>query len=184
MTFLDEQGVKPCGHSARDKGILIGVYASCLSHQVPRQLAFSVYARENDKNTAFLSSISCSFITLSSKIADAQHVIGMDFTSIRCGRYFIAEECLCLPQANWQTWSAQQRVKAVAGMNRGWKFWYTVLVVDNDETILSFLKSENIECIEKYGEILKSGWGEYASEEVKEFVWQKFPLYREDNNTG
>ena len=48
MTFLDEQGVGPCGHSARDKGILLKVYASCLSHQVPRQLAFSYCGSRND----------------------------------------------------------------------------------------------------------------------------------------
>ncbi len=42
-TFLDEQGVRPCGHSARDKGILMTVYTSSLSKEVPRRLAFSVH---------------------------------------------------------------------------------------------------------------------------------------------
>ena len=51
MTFLDEKGVGPCGHAAKHKRILINVYASCLSHQVPRKLAFSVVGCTNDKGT-------------------------------------------------------------------------------------------------------------------------------------
>ena len=30
--FLDEQGVRPCGHSATEKGILLNVYAACRAH--------------------------------------------------------------------------------------------------------------------------------------------------------
>ena len=35
MEFLDELGVQPCGHKAREKGILIKVCASCKSNEVP-----------------------------------------------------------------------------------------------------------------------------------------------------
>ena len=84
MTFLDEQGVGPCGHSARDKGILINVYASCLSHQVPRQLVFSVHTCRNDKNTGdliFHNAWDC--VSLQSKIADGQHMICISCTVYR-----------------------------------------------------------------------------------------------------
>ena len=30
MTFMDDQGVGPCGHAAKEKGILVKVYASWL----------------------------------------------------------------------------------------------------------------------------------------------------------
>ena len=43
MAFLDEQGVGPCGHVAKEKGILIKVYTSCLVDEVPAELAFSTY---------------------------------------------------------------------------------------------------------------------------------------------
>ena len=87
MTFLDEQEVGPCGHSAREKGILINVYASCLSHQVPRQLASSVHGRYNDKNTGELWSLKLfDSIKLESKIADGQHVRGINSTIVRCGQ--------------------------------------------------------------------------------------------------
>ena len=31
--FLDEQGVRPCGYSAREKGILLNIYTACTSHK-------------------------------------------------------------------------------------------------------------------------------------------------------
>ena len=40
ITFLDEQGVGPCGHSAREKGILINVY--CLLPVPPSTKTTSV----------------------------------------------------------------------------------------------------------------------------------------------
>ena len=42
MEFLDEQGVQPCGHKAKEKGVLIKVYASCGPTQIPTQHQFSV----------------------------------------------------------------------------------------------------------------------------------------------
>ena len=47
--FLDEGGVQPCGHSARDKGILIKLFA-CQSNQVPYRLLYSIRGCANDKN--------------------------------------------------------------------------------------------------------------------------------------
>ena len=54
MAFMVERRVKPCGHSARDKALLVAITASCLSHQVPRQFAISVHGCKNDKNTGLL----------------------------------------------------------------------------------------------------------------------------------
>ena len=59
MIFLDEQGVRPCGHSAKEMDILIKIFASCHSHQIPRQLDHSVYACRSDKNTGFFTMGSC-----------------------------------------------------------------------------------------------------------------------------
>ena len=40
MAFMDEQGVGPCGHVAKEKGILVKVFASCLANEIPAELAF------------------------------------------------------------------------------------------------------------------------------------------------
>ena len=44
--FLDEQGVRPCGHSAREKGILLKVYASCKTGQDTAELCYTLQAME------------------------------------------------------------------------------------------------------------------------------------------
>ena len=193
MTFLDEQGVGPCGHSARDKGILIKVAASCLSHEIPRQLAFSVHNSKNDKSTGFFSFTNLrKGIRLGSKIDEGQHVRGIDFTEVLCGCDFIAEECLCLPQATWQTWGVRKRIKKVRATDRGRKAWRVVLLLDNDETVIRFIeKTQGEESgkhtvnLKDYGEVLESGWGEDVPQDiVKSVLQQKFPLYRENHSTG
>ena len=186
MTFLDQQGVGPCGHAARDKGILIKVVASCLSHQVPRKLALSVHGCRNEKNTGdlFYKKIFNS-MSLESEIADAQHVRGIDITRVRCGQDSIQDKCLCLPQANWQTWSARDRIYTVRGEDKGRKAWYMLLLVDDDATILSFIErtqGENagVHSIDfnDYGQVLKSGWGEEPTDEEKQAAMKKYEWRR------
>ena len=51
MAFMDEQGVGPCGHVAKEKGILVKVFASCLANEIPAELAFSTHSGKNDTKT-------------------------------------------------------------------------------------------------------------------------------------
>ena len=55
MEFLDEQGVQPCGHKAREKGMIIKVYTSCQSYEIPTEYRYSVSGAFNDKNTGVMS---------------------------------------------------------------------------------------------------------------------------------
>ena len=186
MTFLDQQGVGPCGHKARDKGILLKVVTSCLSHQIPRQLAHSVHGCMNDKNTGDLFFDSWSSPNLDAKVADAQHTRGNDITVVRCGQKSIDEECLCLPQADWHTWSASNRTYIVTGTDKGRKAWHLILAVDDDNTILQFLEKTQGESRgtltinnNDYGITLKSGWGEGPTDEEKKFTLKKYDVYQE-----
>ena len=187
MTFLDEQGVGPCGHSAREKGILINVYTSCLSHQVPRQLAFTTHGCYNDKNTGLLMfrTVPRPHVILQSKIADAQHTRAINCTELGCGQDSIQDECLCLPQANWQTWNTSNRIFQVKGDDRQDRMvWYILLLVDDDETILSFLEKTQGEGIgtyanySDYGQILKSGFGKEPTHEECASVMKPYNTYR------
>ena len=166
MTFLDEQGVGPCGHSARDKGILIKVYGSCLSHQVPRQLALSVHGYKNDKNTGDL------ILYFPKKIADTQHVYGINATEVRCGQYSIQGKCLRLPQENWQTWN---RICTAISTDRGRKAWHMILTKDDESGVyLSIqLQSSQVE-VTDYCKILKSGWGEVPTDEERASIIQMY----------
>ena len=112
------------------------------------------------------------------ELADSQHVIKQDFTLVRCGQKSIDDQCLCLPQANWQTWSTFKRIYTIPDEDRGRKAWHIVLLVDDDNTILLFrektasgTKTLNVE---DYGEILKSGLGEGPSEEEKRSAMKKY----------
>ena len=180
MAFLDQQGVGPCGHSARDKGILIKVFASCLSHQVPRQLVYSVYGSKNDKNTGDMCFHKCMASIMNAKVAEDQHVRGIDSTWVMCGQKSIDDECECLPGATWQRWSARNRIKTVRGKDRGRKAWYMTLLVDDDATIIQYLEkveSGNVD-VQNYGLKMKSGWGEGPSEEEKQSAMQEYRVYQ------
>ena len=186
MAFLDQQGVGPCGHSARDKGILIKVFASCLSHQVPRKLVYSVYGSRNDKNTGHMTSTRCyDSIDLGAKVAEDQYACGIDSTEVRCGQKSIDDECQCLPGATWQRWSASNRISIVRGRDGGRKAWHMTLLVDDDATILQFVEKTQGENrgkldinVTDYGVVLKSGSGEGPSEEEKQSAMQEYQVYQ------
>ena len=178
ITFMSEQGVGPCGHSANDKGILISPYASCLSYEVPRKLAFSLFSNKNHSSGLWVIYTECC-ISLSSKIVQDQHGRGIEFSEVRCGRNFIAERCLCLPDASWQTWSARQRLCMVRFESSGGrKGWYVVLIKDSDQTIIKTLQRGKVD-IEQDSEILASGWGDKVPEEALQSVLKKYQVYQE-----
>ena len=160
MTFLDEQGVGPCGHSARDKEILIKVFASCLSHQVPRQLAFSVRGYMNDKNTGHM------ILEYPHEIADFQLINSIDATAVICGQDSIQDKCLHLPQENWQTFN---RLRMIRRPERDRKMWDLILTKDYESCVYLDLQVQSGRHIniEDYSKVLKSGWGERPTDEER-----------------
>ena len=189
MAFLDQQGVWPCGHSARDKGILITVIASCLSHQVPRQLAHSVYGSKNDKNTGDMVFVYIDGLRMKNKVAEDQHRCGISSTGVMCGQKSIDDECLCLPGATWHRWDASNRIYTVQGTDKGRKAWHMMLIVDDDVTILQFIEKTQGEYKgtltidhSDYGLVLKSGWGEGPSKEEKQSAMQEYQVYQDQPN--
>ena len=166
MTFLDEQGVGPCGHAAKDKKILLNVVASCLSHQIPRKLAYSVRGIKNDTGTKEILSYHMT-------ITDAQDARRANFTNIRCGQESIDNECLCLPRATWKMWNKSERIRTVWGVDKGMKVWHILLLPDEVEATEQFhraLASGH----KDYGETLESGLGEGPSEELVRSIREKY----------
>ena len=93
--FLDEQGVKPCGHSAREKGILLQVAASCQAGQDSAELAFTTRAMElKEDGYVYRSS--------DKELSSRQHTFGVDFTRVRCGKGE-KEKCSIFIEATWST---------------------------------------------------------------------------------
>ena len=176
MEFMDEQGVGPCGHVAKEKGILVKVYTSCLSNEIPMELAFSTHSAENDKN---VGTMSYTIDLRSNEIHDGQHSSGLDFTRVQC-KNKIDESCTMAPGSTWQRWSTQKRIIIVTGEDKGRPVWRYLLLVDEEDTIRNFKeKTTGANAgkldvkVEDYGKILKSGWGQDPPNEEQEWIKEK-----------
>ena len=114
--FLDKQGVQPCGHSARDKGILIKLNASCRADEVAQSLYYCTRLWQNDKNTREL-------YNKPSKAEDPQHNTWLMSTHIRCDNETIEQPCTLPLDLTWQKKlandEARKRVSIVRGTDRG-----------------------------------------------------------------
>ena len=76
--FLDEQGVKPCGHSAREKGILLKVFASCRTGQDSAELASTTRGMQ-------LGEYGYLHYFLKEELSSKQNTFGFAFTQMECG---------------------------------------------------------------------------------------------------
>ena len=63
------------------------------------------------------------------------------------------------------------RITKVTSKNRGRRVWRIVLLVDDDAIASAKMQSGHVD-VKEFGEILKSGWGEDAPEEIWEAVLQ------------
>ena len=93
--FLDEQGVKPCGHSAREKGILLKVFASCQTGQDSDELAYITQGLRLGED-GFV------YPPINKDLSAKQKAFGVDFTKLRCGKGK-EENCDITLGATWST---------------------------------------------------------------------------------
>ena len=176
VEFLDEKGIQPCGHSAKDKGILMKVFASCKTNEVACKLAYSIRGTENDKNSGALS---CG--PSGKEVGKAQHVQILDATVIRCDNKDINGKCALNPGDTWQKWSMNQRIFLVRGNDKGRQAWHYLLIVDDDDIIDQFKDhtqgpnagKHTINC-NNYGQVVKSGWGEVPPNDVKDWMEKNY----------
>ncbi len=170
MTFVDAKGVGPCGHEAKEKGILVKVLASCLANEVPAELAFSTHGVTNENTGRII-------YNPSKEIHGEQHPSIEDFTRVRC-KNKIDQPCTMAPHSTWQQWSKDKRTMIVTGTDRGRPAWHYVLLVDDEETIQTFkakVKSCSVD-VADYGQILKNGWGEDPPEETKKWIEENYHI--------
>ena len=95
--FLDDVGVQPCGHSAKEQSILLKVNASCKSQQVPHALSYSARGRGNDADTGVLYAKLQGY-----EVEQGQHVARINSTRITCtkGASFV-DPCLIASDFTW-----------------------------------------------------------------------------------
>lgn len=176
VQFLDERETQPCGHSVKDKGTLIKVFASCKSNEVAHQLAYSIRGTQNDKNSGAFSSGPSE-----KEIEKDQHVQILDATVIQCANKTIDAQCALEPDNTWQKYLMKGRIFLVRGCDKGREAWHYLLLVDDDETIDKFRErtqgpnagKHTISC-EDYGQVLKSGWGADPPNDVKDWMEKNY----------
>ncbi len=183
MTFMKGQKVGPCGHQAKEKGILVKVIASCLANEVPAELAFSTHCAKNNND----GKISYIIDFRSEEIHDDQHPSGIDFTAVQCNNK-IDQPCTMAPQSTWQQWSNERIICKVRSKDRGQPAWYYVLLEDDEDNIQTFLTKVNKGSIDvaDYGQVLKSGWGEDPPEDIKKWIEDNYKInynYQPSPNT-
>ena len=99
MEFLDEQGVQPCGHKAREKGILIKVFTSCKSIEISTEYSFSVSGTDNDANTGEM------ILWASKQLSETQTTDCIDSSEINCTSMTISEPCTFQTGYTWKMFS-------------------------------------------------------------------------------
>ena len=167
MTFLDEQGVQPCAHSAKKREIFLSTTASCRDTEVPFRLLHSLRAYTNDKNTGVLGGWGNGW-----EVTKSQHIKSASVSSIQCKNKSIDEPCTLRHDYTWKKMSECERVYLVRGKDRSHPAWHYVLLVDDEKTIKEF--HDKVEAgrldVADYGEVLESGWGRDPPNEVKDRI--------------
>ena len=170
MEFLDDQGVEPCGHKAREKGMIIKVFTSSKSNEIPTEYCYSVNGVINDKNTGVVGYYSCK------PLMTTQTTNGINSSLLRCNSKTIDEPCTLRPGYTWSKFRAANRLYLVCGKDHSRASWHYVLVEDDDDVVKNFksqLATGRINVID-YGRVLASGWGKDPPNSVTDKIEQEY----------
>ena len=171
MEFMDEQGVQPCGHKAREKGMLIKLFTSCQSNEIPTEYRYSVSGAFNDKNTGMIS------FYLSKQLLEAQKTDSVNSSRIHCNGKTIDEPCTLRPDYTWTKRRESERLYLVRGKDQDEPVWCYLLLEDDENTVRNIherVRSESVINVADYGRILKSGWGRNPPNEIKDCINKEY----------
>jgi len=160
-TLDNKLGIPPCGHKAREQGVLIKVAASCQGNQKAAEPWFSTDGTFVNANDGFLR------FRRNKQLTKHQTTMIADFTQLVCcrdpGNHCPAEDAF----KNWK-WddavSSEMRhnIYPVTGKDKGRPCWYIVLLSSGDEDhVQGFkeqLKKGTID-VADWGYIIVRGWG-------------------------
>ena len=167
--------MQPCGHSAKEKGILIKVYASCQPEERAASNCFFVQAAENDTTSGILSY----YTTMA--LSESQHSYGVSTTDISCKKS-AEEACALRPEFTWRKWGEghSNRIFVHRGTHSGRAAWSYVLLDDDPQKMREYKRLTQDERgqhtinLTDYGKVLKSGWGRDPPQEVKDEILRPY----------
>ena len=168
---LDSLGIPPCGHRAREQGILIKVFASCQPDQKAAEPCYSVDGVTVDNDGT---------LTVWDKQLSQQKSSWCDATNLTCCR---GPDESCRSEEALKNWTWQDAVNGglkskvfiVRGTDQGLPAWHFVLLSNKSEAykeqFLEALKSGTIDVAE-WGYRIESGWGEDPPQDLEEKLLQ------------
>ena len=175
MEFLDEQGVQPCGHKAREKGMIIKVFTSCQSYEIPTEYRYSVNGVDNDKNTRQIS------FWHRKQLLTTQKTDSIDCSELRCSSKTIDEPCTLQPHYTWKNVGEGKRLHLVRGEDQGRPAWHYLLiedVIDIQSNFEAHFAEGNMYAgsikLTNYGKILASGFGENPPNEITDKINEEY----------
>ena len=112
MEFLDEQGVQPCGHKSREKGMIIKVLASRKSNEISTEYRFSVNGIRNTKDTGEMT------FQQSNQLLETQTTASIDSSFLNCDSKTIDEPCTLPPDLTWRRLEEMKRKSSVSVKTR------------------------------------------------------------------
>ena len=167
--------MRPCGHSATEKGILLKVLAACMTGQDTAELCCTTRAMR-------VKSDGRVYHWISKELSDHQNSFGVSFTEVRCGKGE-GEECAIASNSTWSTASevTSHRHYILQVTHKGRPAWHYILLDDDAEKIKEFIhKMQGGNCgkgtvnVKDYGTILRSGQGEDPSQADKDWMKEKY----------
>ena len=168
---LDSLGIPPCGHRAREQGILVKVLASCQPDQKAAEPCYSVEGvTVKDDGTLRFYTIQLT----------QQTPTGCDATRLTC--YRGPDESCCSDEAlkNWSWQEAlhgrlRKSVQKVRLSDQGRPTWHCLLLSDKSEEykkrFWERVKSGSINLTE-WGYVIASGEGTDPPQEIQDKVFQ------------
>ena len=170
-TTLDSLGISPCGHRAREQGILVKVFASCQPNQKAAEPCYSVEGvTVNDDGT----------LTVYNETLAHQTPTWCDVTKLTCWRG--PDESCCSDEAlkNWKwqetlherLWKSVQIVRL---SDQGRTTWHCLLLSNKSEEyqkrFSERVKSGSINFTE-WGYVIESGEGRNIPQEIRDKILQ------------
>lgn len=177
MTFMDSRGVKPCGHIARKKEILIKVYASCQDKEVPKELTFSLHCATTDRATGNMIFKIHLITALHPAVDDKQDPCGLDFTAIRCSETVnMVENCSLAPAlSTWKKWSTLQRIYKFKKENEPGKPMWVYVKINADNRLEDFIKALDegslpLLDVSLFGDVLLTVKAENPPRQIEQYI--------------
>ena len=168
--LYDKEGILPCGHHSRERGLLINVFASCQSHQEATILACVTEGMEFVGKDILLRG--------NKTLSSGQTIANGNFQRIRC-KHKHKEQCeyTNTHTISWQDETlpklidyGENNLCLLRGTSQHKPAWWYVLV-DNDK--LQQFKDKyrtSTAPLSDYGRVLHSGWGMWPPSDIEKNI--------------